>query len=345
MRFKYLILAISCLLTISVPSTSTIFELANYTIDTGAYETPSNAEVDSDFIGWAWNDTESTLRWTTSISVSNYPLDDSNVSKLSDTEYMAVHTKYPLLGIIAGIDTLLDPLTYPNLNSSDDLWENLSPVFVDKPYPGFVIISRNHPSFKFYGGAIDKFNYLYIVSSESDESMALLMSEIKVYPKEENNAVRLQAIQKRLAAGTRDNPVPIGTVVDLGDGWQIVVLDVIPSATKIVMGENPFNDPPEAGNQFFLAKVRAKYIGEGSDTFGGRFRLRVVGPSSIGYSTFENSPGVIPDPLPDSEVFSGGIIEGNIGWEVKSSDASSLVMYDSPISFGDNKDRIYMALY
>lgn len=149
----------------------------------------------------------------------------------------------------------------------------------------------------------------------------------------------------RQAAGTRDDPIPIGTAVDLGDGWQIVVLDVIPSATKIVMGENPFNDPPEAGNQFFLAKVRAKYIGEGSDTFGGRFRLRVVGPSSIGYSTFENSPGVIPDPLPDSEVFSGGIIEGNIGWEVKSSDASSLVMYDSPISFGDNEDRIYMALY
>jgi hypothetical protein len=70
-----------------------------------------------------------------------------------------------------------------------------------------------------------------------------------------------------------------------------------------------------------------------------------VGPSSVGYSTFENSPGVIPDPLPDSEVFSGGEIEGNVGWEIKSSDAYSLVMYDNPISFGDSNERIYMALY
>ena len=127
--------------------------------------------------------------------------------------------------------------------------------------------------------------------------------------------------------------------------WQIVVLSVAPSATSIVMGENPYNDPPMAGNQFFLARVQAKYTGAGSDTFGGSYRLRAVGPSSVGYSTFENSPGVIPDPLPDSEVFSGGVIEGNIGWEIKSSDASSLVMYDNPISFGGNKDRIYMALY
>jgi hypothetical protein len=149
----------------------------------------------------------------------------------------------------------------------------------------------------------------------------------------------------RRAAGTRDDPIPIGTVVDLGDGWEIVVLDVVPDATNIVLRENMFNNPPTPGNQFFLARVGARYSGEDSDTFRGSYRLRAVGPSSVGYSTFQNSPGVIPDPLPDSEVFSGGVIEGNIGWEIKSSDASLLVMYDSPISFGDNKDRIYMALY
>ncbi|HQF17660.1 MAG TPA: hypothetical protein PLI05_11435 [Methanotrichaceae archaeon] len=68
-----------------------------------------------------------------------------------------------------------------------------------------------------------------------------------------------------------------------------------------------------------------------------------MGPSAIGYSTFENYAGVIPDPLPDSEVFSGGSIEGNIAWQIKSSDAGSLVMYDSPL-FG-RSNRLYMALY
>jgi len=145
------------------------------------------------------------------------------------------------------------------------------------------------------------------------------------------------------AAGTREDPVPMGTAVDLGDGWQITVIGSVPDATDIVMQENMFNDPPREGNQFFLARIKAKYIGSGSDTFAGRYRLRAVGPSSIGYTTFENSPGVIPDPLPDSEVFTGGVIVGNIGWEINSSDASSLVMYDYS-AFGSNEDRIYMAL-
>jgi hypothetical protein len=148
-----------------------------------------------------------------------------------------------------------------------------------------------------------------------------------------------------LAVGTRENPVPIGTTADLEDGWKVTVMNVIPDATNAVLRENQFNDPPKAGNQFFLARIQAKYTGSGSDTFGGSYRLRAVGPSSVGYTTFTNHAGVIPDPLPDSEVFSGGVIEGNIGWEIRSSDASTLVMYDNPISLGDSKDRVYMALY
>ena len=137
----------------------------------------------------------------------------------------------------------------------------------------------------------------------------------------------------------------MGTTVNLSDGWQITVLSVIPDATNIVLKENTFNKQPKEGDQFFLAKVQAKYTGPNSTTFGGSYRLRAVGPSSIGYSTFANNPGVIPDPIPDSEVFTGGIIEGNVGWEIKSSDANALVMYDNPISFGGNNDRVFMALY
>jgi tetratricopeptide (TPR) repeat protein len=145
--------------------------------------------------------------------------------------------------------------------------------------------------------------------------------------------------------GTREDPIPMGTTANLGDGWQISVLCVIPDATNIVLGENSFNKQPKAGDLFFLARVQAKYTGPNSATFSGSYRLRAVGPSSIGYSTFENSPGVIPDPIPDSEVFTGGVIQGYVGWEIKSSDANALVMYDNPISVGGNNNRVYMALY
>jgi len=122
-------------------------------------------------------------------------------------------------------------------------------------------------------------------------------------------------------------------------------MSVTPDATNVVLKKNQFNDPPKPGNQFFLARIQAKYTGSGSNTFGGGYRLRAVGPSSVGYTTYGNSAGVIPDPLPGSEVFSGGVIEGNIGWEIKSSDASTLVMYDKPMTFGSEGNRVFMALY
>jgi len=59
--------------------------------------------------------------------------------------------------------------------------------------------------------------------------------------------------------GTRENPVPMGNVVDLGDGWQITVLKVIPDATDIILKENRFNKPPKPGDKFFLATVEVKY--------------------------------------------------------------------------------------
>lgn len=142
--------------------------------------------------------------------------------------------------------------------------------------------------------------------------------------------------------GTRENPVPMGSSVSFGDGWVVTVLSVVPDATDLILQENIYNDQPSAGNQFFLARVRVDYEGEGSDTFSGSYRLRAVGPSGVGYSTFQNSAGVIPDELPSSEVFTGGSIEGNIAWQIKSSDAGSLVMYDSEAS---KAGRLYMALF
>jgi hypothetical protein len=36
-------------------------------------------------------------------------------------------------------------------------------------------------------------------------------------------------------AGTRDIPIPFGEAGEVGDGWVITVLDVIPDATDLVM--------------------------------------------------------------------------------------------------------------
>lgn len=144
------------------------------------------------------------------------------------------------------------------------------------------------------------------------------------------------------AQGTRTNPYPVGADIQLGDGWRMKVVSSTPDATAAVLAENMFNDPPRAGEQFFIARVTATYIGSGSDTFDGSYRLRAVGASSVSYSTFENQCGVIPDPISSAEVFSGGAITGNVCWAVRSSDASTLVLYDDPIS--SVPKRLFFAL-
>ena len=81
-----------------------------------------------------------------------------------------------------------------------------------------------------------------------------------------------------------------------------------------------------------MVKVRAKYLGADSERFGGSFRLRALGDAGVVYTSFSSSCGIIPDDLPDPELFLNGQIEGNECWEIASSDADSLVLIVEPDS-------------
>jgi tetratricopeptide (TPR) repeat protein len=142
--------------------------------------------------------------------------------------------------------------------------------------------------------------------------------------------------------GSRENPLPIGTMWDMGDGWHFAVLDVIPDATQIVLEKSMFDAPPSPGNQFFLAKIRICYDGENSE-FGilnGGSNFWAVGASNVAYN-YENRCVVIPDPLPFTEIFRGGCAEGYVSWNVKSDDIDSLVLYHHDYS---SLPRVYFSL-
>jgi len=154
--------------------------------------------------------------------------------------------------------------------------------------------------------------------------------------------------------GSWSSPVPIGIPVSLNDVWDITVVSVLPNANAVVTAENQSNRPPAADNQFFLATVSVKYSGEDSDTFMCR-HLKAVGPSHVGYSACGSSCGRIADALrfdqllsPGTiqvltggtvEEFSRGTIEGNVCWEVLSTDAGELVMSASELP-----DQVYWSL-
>jgi hypothetical protein len=146
--------------------------------------------------------------------------------------------------------------------------------------------------------------------------------------------------------GTRTNPHPVRRKVALPDsnGWKLRVNGSIPNATKAVMAENQFNDPPKPGRQFFIVNLTMAYSGTGSSTALEAGSLKAVGKSDVAYSDFEDSCGVIPSEFDSfKKVFSGGTITGNVCFAVKKSDVRSLLLFYEP-SFSIDDTEVFFAV-
>lgn len=145
-----------------------------------------------------------------------------------------------------------------------------------------------------------------------------------------------------LPGSSRGNPIPLGAPASIRD-WTITVLNATPDATAAVLAENEFNDPPAAGHQYYMVHITATYNGPASDSYDADYEMRAVGQSNVGYSTFSNDCGVIPDAFPDTaDVFTEGTVSGNICWSIDSQDADSLVMYR--VGFLEEDPPVFFAL-
>jgi hypothetical protein len=126
----------------------------------------------------------------------------------------------------------------------------------------------------------------------------------------------------------------------VGD-WKIKVANVVLDATQVVLDENMFNDSPEAGSQYVLVGIEAKYTGEGSSTFWVAMMYNFVGSKG---NTFDSGMVVAPDSILDEgEVFSGGKISGNLVFVVDSAQISGgTLMIEEFIDFAET--RVYFAV-
>jgi len=145
--------------------------------------------------------------------------------------------------------------------------------------------------------------------------------------------------------GSKAAPVPLGHTFDLGNSWSIKVVGVTANATSQVLAANQFNTAPPAGYQDFMVTVQAAYSGSGSSNwFHDNSSFYSVGASAVGYTTFDNDCGVAPNAFPEfTDVFTGGTVTGNVCWQIKSSDATSLIMYVKPGILGQYPEE-YFAL-
>jgi hypothetical protein len=109
-------------------------------------------------------------------------------------------------------------------------------------------------------------------------------------------------------AGTRENPFPIGQPVK-NQEWEVIV-GAPREAWAEIAAENQFNEPAQAGMEYWLVPVTATYTG--NDTGSPSFDVNVefVGSDN---RTYNERCGVIPAPLGDvGELYKGGVAEGNI---------------------------------
>ena len=127
---------------------------------------------------------------------------------------------------------------------------------------------------------------------------------------------------------TRSNPVSLGQYFRPPDSpWELKVESVDWNAWPEIQAENRFNDPPDAGNKFVLIGISVRDRGNEADSFSS-YQVSAVGSRAVEYRTFTDSCGVIPDDFEDiTRIFSGGELQGNICYEVVSSDINSLVLF------------------
>lgn len=145
--------------------------------------------------------------------------------------------------------------------------------------------------------------------------------------------------------GTRQRPVPAGTVVTIGD-WQVSLGPTALDATAQVAAENQFNDPPAAGRQFVLVPVNVTYTGTDSGTPWVDLSINFYGSggNTFGAGGTDDYCGVVPNSLSDvSEMFPNAKAAGNACVSVPSDQVQGGAWIIEE-SFSMENSRVFFAL-
>jgi hypothetical protein len=123
-------------------------------------------------------------------------------------------------------------------------------------------------------------------------------------------------------------------VADIGGGWRVQVLNVNPDAAAAIAAVNQFNEPPPAGKSFTLVTVAVGYFGLQDPKSAFETTISAVGAGNI---ELPAECGVVPQELDSfGEIFTGGVVVGNVCFVTTPDDVSSLQLYASGnLSSGD----------
>ena len=146
--------------------------------------------------------------------------------------------------------------------------------------------------------------------------------------------------QPAAKAGTRENPSPIGSVVESKD-WRVVINSVNLAATDAVLAANRFNDAPAAGSEYILVNYSATYIGTDANGQTPSF-------VSVDYVTADGKTvnpydhhAVAPEAIDSNTLYKGGTATGNVAIQVPTATAGQGVLAVRP---GMIADKVFVAV-
>ena len=121
---------------------------------------------------------------------------------------------------------------------------------------------------------------------------------------------------------TIDLPLPAGSAIEM-EHARIGITGISRNATRIVMQENQFNDPPAPGNRFYMIEVSVEYYRTGTGpTSISAWDFDLIGDNR---QLYDSSCGVIPNEL-FAELYPGGTAQGNVCFEVADSDSGFILI-------------------
>ncbi|MGG5171863.1 hypothetical protein ACQR35_06740 [Pseudarthrobacter sp. J1738] len=143
------------------------------------------------------------------------------------------------------------------------------------------------------------------------------------------------------AAGTRENPYKIGSVIESKD-WRVVINSVTLNGTAAVAAANEYNEAPATGSQYLLVNYTTTYLG--SDTSGQMpAMVGIEYVTAAGNSIDSFTKAVLP-PTPidsTSALYKGASAKGNIAFEVPTATAAKGVLAVRP---GMVLDKVFVAV-
>lgn len=150
----------------------------------------------------------------------------------------------------------------------------------------------------------------------------------------------LDAVQPTEAGSTRAAPAPLGATVT-SEAWELTVLEVLrgADAAQRVTEANQFNEPAPEGQEYIVARVSARYLGEdAADTAAmiDQNAFKVTGAANVIY---DRPMVVAPAPQLDAYLFPGGQIEGWVVVQAPAGEAGLTLVYEPIFDFGSGNLR------